>query len=736
MLPDLLAPVVAANLRAGRRQLVWLQGDAEWARRQVAEWLGLADIAGLLWVGTDTPPGIECLSPPEVQRRLGGECGALVFDAFCGFNPNAFGQAVGTLRGGGLAFLLTPPAVLWRQFDDPEHRTIAVHPYSAADVGRRFLEHLVEVLEADDRVIVLKQGQPPAIPPAPRGSDAPLRTAAEADAFAAGRGSCEPSSAGPITRCELPSPPYRTRDQRQAVEAVLQALDAAVPLVLTADRGRGKSAALGIAAARWLELRGGQVLVTAPGREAAVALFERFHAERSSGHDSLEHPGVCFLSPERLLHGEGEGDLLLVDEAAAIPAPVLTALLARFPRIVFATTVHGYEGTGRGFAVRFRRELQRRAPHWREIRMEQPIRWCPDDPLEALSFRMLMLDAEPAPAQAFQGFEPQELEVAKLERDRLLSQPRLLSELFGLLVLAHYRTTPGDLRILLDSPNLAVWIATFRGHLAAAMLVVEEGGLPQTLAEGIYQGRRRPPGHLIPQALIGQEGLMQAADLHALRVMRIATHPALERRGIASRLLQSLAEWASPRGIDYLATCFGATADLLSFWQRNGYLPLRLGAGLDPVGGTFAVMLAAPLSTAGRALVHDARKRLRQRLLHQLPAQFAELDAKLVASLLPSLESPVLSDGERMEVEVFARHNRNFESCEPALWKLCGAGPAFWHRAGLDEAQQALLIKVLLQRCSWERVATSAGGGRRAQVRTLRAIAARLLDSLEREDEA
>ena len=48
-----------------------------------------------------------------------------------------------------------------------------------------------------------------------------------------------------------------------------------------------------------------------------------------------------FVAPDALLLHPSPAALLLVDEAAAIPTPLLERMLAHHARIVFATTGHG-----------------------------------------------------------------------------------------------------------------------------------------------------------------------------------------------------------------------------------------------------------------------------------------------------------------------------------------------------------------------------------------------------------
>ncbi|MCG7904947.1 MAG: tRNA(Met) cytidine acetyltransferase, partial [Candidatus Thiodiazotropha taylori] len=138
-----------------------------------------------------------------------------------------------------------------------------------------------------------------------------------------------------------------------------------------------------------------RILVTASRQAAVESLFSMAANELGMAAHGVElhhQQGVIeYVAPDRLIRENPRGDLLLVDEAAAIPTPVLIKLLEHYPRIAFATTVHGYEGTGLGFNHRFKKHLDQQRPQWREIQLKTPIRWAMDDPLEQLVFRMLAL---------------------------------------------------------------------------------------------------------------------------------------------------------------------------------------------------------------------------------------------------------------------------------------------------------------------------------------------------------
>ena len=178
----------------------------------------------------------------------------------------------------------------------------------------------------------------------------------------------------------------------------LQTLDYIDPdkIGIIGPNGCGKSTLLGVSAARLLRQGLARVTVVAPGRAAAATLYR--HARMSAGMPAdggipAELPigsgRLCFRLPAEWRPSDGEASsLVLVDEAAAIPVAQLVRLLRSANRLVFASTVHGYEGSGRGFELRFRAALDRDMPQWRAMRLNEPVRWAVDDPLEDLMNRI------------------------------------------------------------------------------------------------------------------------------------------------------------------------------------------------------------------------------------------------------------------------------------------------------------------------------------------------------------
>jgi GNAT superfamily N-acetyltransferase len=343
------------------------------------------------------------------------------------------------------------------------------------------------------------------------------------------------------------------------------------PLVLTADRGRGKSSLLGLAAARLLDA-GYRVLLTAPSPAAAAR--------------ALEHSGqrLPFMAPDALLARRPEADLLLVDEAAAIPSAMLLTLARRYC-CLFASTEHGYEGTGLGFQLKFQPALARLSPGWRKYHLSEPARWSPRDPLEPLVFRLLALDADPVTPPA-----GGELRIHRLEPRQLIEDESLLRQLFGLLTLAHYQTRPSDLRQLLDAPGLELVLARLGGIPVAAALLVREGELDPALGQAIWEGRRRPRGHLLPQSLAFHGGFREACRLSYRRIMRIVVHPRCQQQGIGSRLL----DWLKRQGgADFLGTSFGASPELPPFNALMTALSATIGTG-NIAGVATAIAIGGP----------------------------------------------------------------------------------------------------------------------------------------------
>jgi tRNA(Met) cytidine acetyltransferase len=341
-----------------------------------------------------------------------------------------------------------------------------------------------------------------------------------------------------------------------------------------------------------------KVLLTAPSRAAAETVFKH-----------TECPPE-FIAPDDLLQNLPDADVLLVDEAAMIPVPMLLNMQQHYPRCVFSTTSQGYEGSGRGFVLRFQAELDKCVPDWKSVRLNTPIRWVEGDQLEAMLNDLLLLDVE---LKGCNRFDAAAGVVYRLvSQQELPGNEVLLRQVFGLLVNAHYQTRPADLRQMLDAPQLTIHVLEQNQQPVAVALLISEGGLDAELVAEIHAGKRRPHGHLLAQSLTFHAGIEGAACLQGERVMRIAVHPELQGQGLGSRLLDHVITYSRQQKADYVGVSYAVSEALLAFWQRAGFVSVRLGFRKDKASGARSLMQVCGLSEAGVDLARQAGAQFEQ----------------------------------------------------------------------------------------------------------------------------
>lgn len=649
----LVAALVHHAQRLARRrwrQLVWLSGDAQPCQTLAQALWQAHPWQAPLWVGG------EHLSPRKARTRLGAEHQLVVLDTHStGFDPEALGALAGTITAGGLLVLMTPQP--WGSAPDPDYARFADHPWHWSDLTCHYLARLARQLQGSPQVARWNVarwnvGQTLHLP------RLPLR---KADDTGSGDSDC------------------LTSDQAYAVKQLF-GLKRRRPLVMTADRGRGKSAALGIACARLLTHKTQRVVLTAPRLSAVESVFERVatlcpHGRRvAPGHFVLAQGSeLIFLPPDVLTEQinaqqqGGDGSYLMVDEAAAIPAALLGQWLTAFPRIAFATTVHGYEGSGRGFALRFRDTLDRLTPQWKALKLSAPIRWSSGDPLETVVNQLLLLKAPLPIAQPPAIGAPVS---TLIERAWLAQQDATLEKLFGLLVQSHYRTSPNDLRQLLDGSGIQLRMLEQAGEPQAVLVTGEEGGFEPALADRVARGERRPQGHLLAQSLATHAGSREALTARWRRVVRIASHPERRRQGLASVLLHDDMAAAKQQGAALYGATFGAEASLLRFWLSQGFTPVRLGMTREAATGEFAVMVASALNAEGEAVLADLNERFQAALPSLLAFELNSLPAAVVVLLLGQTPSVPLSAREWQDIDDVATAHRDPAFARSALQAL------------------------------------------------------------------
>jgi tRNA(Met) cytidine acetyltransferase len=555
---------------------------------------------------TDVPISSTKLNlsrPDKPNTLLGFDCDNAIIDLSQGFYPDALTAIAGTIHPGGWLFIICPNLDEWPSTADDFASKRTPHgfklPVGSPNIIKRFIK--IGKKYGAACITIDPQQQTSALVPPPKTATHPWFNLANQDNQLTKQQTQVLKTIYESLSIKLVS---KTQDQDT------EDLDPALFHIIQADRGRGKSHLLGHLINRlFAQLRddesdrqidnGINYCITAPNKAAIQSIIK-----------SASNSDIQFIAPENVLSQVKPNDILIIDEAASLPLPLLMSWARQFKTLIFATTTHGYEGTGKGFQIRFINYLKTLSGTIHQHTLTQAIRYADSDPLEQTMFESFALNSEPKGlCMDFSQQQIQQAQCRQIPQQELAENPALLEELFSLLVQAHYQTRPSDIRDILDAPSLAIY-GTFISasnilFLVSACLVSYEGRLKsdeQDLIDHISKGVRRPKGHLIPQVLTLHMNQESALLLAGARVIRIATLANVQNKNLATQLLSFISNDLDDQKIDYMGSSYANTKDVNNFWIKNGFNAVRSGKKQDKASGTFSTLVLKGLSKQGKTL--------------------------------------------------------------------------------------------------------------------------------------
>ncbi|MDN3380429.1 MULTISPECIES: GNAT family N-acetyltransferase [unclassified Pseudoalteromonas] len=653
-----LNKVLSQLAYAKHRQLLLITGEQNWcylAAQHLLHELNESKI-NVLSKSTELTPNFW---PEHTHQILGQEFDHAIYDGFSGILPDKLAALSGTVKAGGLLVLLLPELSNLKNWCDP---ALTYFQSYAQNQPRSFFNQRLARLLTQSKALHFNQSN---------GYTDTQNNAVEA---------------GVIDLTE----------QQTCIEQIVKTANGRAnrPLLISADRGRGKSSALGFAAA---QLSDKKIVICAQQFTALHSCFKHLAQARNLSYKNSDKQlaNLHFSPPDQLLNELPECDVLFVDEAASIPVPMLMKMLTHYPRVIFASTMMGYEGNGRGYTLKFKRYLQTHYKNMRSIELTQPIRFAANDPLENQLSTLLALDADYQQI----NISSDKVEFSQLSRERLAHDEDLLKQIVSLLSLAHYQNSVNDLRHLLDAPSQRVFVASLQNKVVAVCLVAIEGGLTTDISEQIVIGKRRPQGHLMAQTLAQLSFDSTILNKYCARVVRIAVSPSLHQKNIGSQLLR-YCENKLTLECDYFGASFGANATLLKFWQSNGFKLVKLGFQQDKATAEHAALVVKSLANGN--LINQLEQQFQSDFALQLLDQFKLLDHQLVEIVITQCSNKQAISPQIKRLDAILATAYQLFTVKPILWRVFWQSPSTLKNC--ETRTKYLFIRLILQNWSLQEV--------------------------------
>ena len=560
----------------------------------------------------------------ETDKILGNTYGMCILQDFEAITPNLLARTIETVEGGGMVLLLLKGMKSLKQLytlsmDIHSRYRTEAHDDVVARFNERFVLSLGgcdSCLFVDDELNVLPisggKNVKPLPPPDPE-DEGKTKASKELDSIKESLVDSKP--VGSLVQIA------KTVDQAKALLTFVDAIAEETlrsTVTLTAARGRGKSAALGVAIAAAIAHGYSNIFITSPSPENLKTLFE-FIFKGFDALNYLDHTDytiiqstnpdfnkaivrvnvhrqhrqtIQYIQPQDANKLE-QAELVVIDEAAAIPLPMVRKLMG--PYLVFmASTINGYEGTGRSLSLKLIQQLRdqsrgaikpadsgeaqvldrssskpatngdkvsARGRSLREITLSEPIRYAQGDSVEKWLNKVLCLDATlPSSKLNAQGCpHPSKCELVHVNRDTLFSfhpvSEKFLQQMIALYVASHYKNSPNDLQLMSDAPahQLFVLIPPVdddSNRLPEPLCVIQvalEGQISkQSVLSSLSRGQRAS-GDMIPWTVSQQFQDEEFAGLSGARIVRIATNPEHTNMGYGSRAIALLTDFYEGR---------------------------------------------------------------------------------------------------------------------------------------------------------------------------------------------
>ncbi|KAK5088438.1 N-acetyltransferase 10 [Lithohypha guttulata] len=532
----------------------------------------------------------------ETEKILGNTYGMCILQDFEALTPNLLARTIETVEGGGLVLLLLKGMKSLKQLytmsmDVHSRYRTEAHDDVVARFNERFILSLGScesclVIDDELNVLPISGGKTVQQLPPLSNNDKELDPK-RAELKEVKESLADQRPVGPLLALS------RTVDQAKALLTFVDAISEKTlksTVTLTAARGRGKSAALGVAVAAAVAHGYSNIFITAPSPENLKTFFE-FVVRGFDALDYTDHidytilqstnpdynkavvrinihrqhrQTIQYIQPQDA-HVLGQAELVVIDEAAAIPLPLVRKLMG--PYLVFmASTINGYEGTGRSLSLKLIQQLReqsrggaksnqeeavekdngvpktiRSSRSLREITLSEPIRYAQGDAVEKWLNRLLCLDATLPKAKTNVQGTPHPSQLSE----------KFLQQMMALYVASHYKNSPNDLQLMSDAPAHQLFVlippvaegATSLPEPLCVIQVALEGRISrQSVMNSLSRGQRAG-GDLIPWLVSQQFQDSEFAGLSGSRVVRIATNPEYLKMGYGSRALELLADF-------------------------------------------------------------------------------------------------------------------------------------------------------------------------------------------------